>query len=121
VNFFDAEQEIPGLALEIFIGERLCEAGIWESPRTSDGFHLLREIERTPNHTRLCGQIWEIVHQTLHTFWLDVERRDDVRWTLYFDTVTSSPRRDRNLAYVLERPEDVEWRVTLTGAIAPGG
>lgn len=66
---------------------------------------------------RLCRQIWEI-DQTLHTFWLNVERVDqELQWTLYFDAIIDSPRRARNAGYAPSRAEVVEWRVTSLGKI----
>jgi hypothetical protein len=117
LNFFEPNQEISRQELESFIGERLTDASVWEAPRTSDGIRLLREVERTVALMRFCGEIWEI-DQTLHTFWLDVERVDqELKWRLYFDTIIDSPRRARNAAYALTRPEDAAWRVTLSGKI----
>jgi hypothetical protein len=121
VEFFDTQHEISNSQLESFLGDRLHEAGVWESPRSSDGISALREIERTSVRARLCGQIWEIVEQSLHAFWLDVERSaDDVRWTLYFGAIVDSPRRARNAAYALSDPGEVEWNVTLSGSFKAG-
>jgi len=104
-------------ALDVFIGERLTDAGIWRSARVSDGISAMRTVEKSQSHARFCGQIWDI-DQTLHTFWLDIESsNDDVDWTLYFDPVEDSPRHARNLVYALARPDEVDWRVTLSGRL----
>jgi hypothetical protein len=117
LDFFETNQEISRQELESFIGERLTDAGVWKAPRTSDGISLLREVERAVALVRFCGQIWQI-DQTLHTFWLDVERvEQELRWTLYFDPIIDSPRRARNAAYSVTGPEVVEWRVTVSGKI----
>jgi hypothetical protein len=123
LRLFDPESEVSRSELESFIGNRLADAGVWDA-RTSDGISLLREIERTDVLARFCGQIWSI-DQTLHTFWLDIERlRHELDWTLYFDALIDSPRAARNAGYALARPDEAEWQVTLSGRvkkIAPGG
>lgn len=105
-------------ALDWFIGSCLCEGGIWESPRTSDGIHAIeRVLERTPDILRVAGRIWEI-DQSLHTFWLQLKRNDGaVRfgWVLYFDVIESSERRARNALSNHEDAEEIEWRVKLVG------
>jgi hypothetical protein len=116
-HLFDPQTEVSRSELESFIGNRLADAGAWDAPRTSDGISVLCEIERTDFVARFCGQIWSI-DQTLHTFWLDIERsHDELGWTLYFDSLIDSPRRARNAGYALTRPDEVEWRVTLSGRL----
>jgi len=117
VNLFDGDEEASRDELALFIGERLTEAGIWESPRVSDGISTLRAVERTHCSVRFCGQIWDI-GQTLHTFWLDIEQsNNDLAWTLHFDPLIDSPRRARNIGYALAHPDEVEWRSTLSGRL----
>jgi hypothetical protein len=60
----------PRDAIELFISRVLFEAGVWSSPRTSDGIPSFRIIERGLTRLRVCGQIWQIDH-TRHLFWLD--------------------------------------------------
>lgn len=99
----------------MFIGERLTDAGVWRSARISDGIGAMRTVEKSQSHARFCGQIWDI-DQTLRTFWLDfANSNDDIEWTLYFDPIETSPRRARNLVHALARPDEVDWRVTLSG------
>jgi hypothetical protein len=107
----------PGsAALEWFIGTCLFEAGVWASPRTSDGVNAIeRVLERGLDVLRGCGTIWEI-DQSLHAFWLEIERTGDrFAWRLYYDVIASSERRARNAMSNHDRPEDLEWRATLAG------
>lgn len=100
-----------------FIGERLFEAGVWEDARVSDGISYVRVVEHAPERVRFGGLIWEITDQTVHPFWLDLERRDErVAWALYYDVVATSPRRTRDAIRVIDRAGEAEWRVTLTGS-----
>jgi hypothetical protein len=102
-------------ALESFISERLFDANVWESPRTSDGIEQLRIVEREPERLRVCGRIFAI-DQTLHCFWLDIERSDGgVTWALYFEAITESPRRERNAIATIVRHQDIVWQVALSG------
>lgn len=104
-------------ALDSFIGDRLVEAGVWESPRTSDGIVSLRVVECEPNCLCVCGRIHEI-DQTLHSFWLDLTCEASgsrVNWAVYFDPIASSPRRERNAIDTVDRAEDLDWRVALAG------
>ena len=104
-------------ALDSFIGHRLFEAGVWESPRTSDGIPHLRIVERAPRSVRACGQVYEI-DQSLRSFWLDLRREtteNDVAWSLHFDVVGSSPAEQRNAIDVCDQAEKIDWRVILTG------
>lgn len=108
--------ESPNVAvLERFIGERLAEAGIWDSTRTSDGIEQVRLIRHDPRRVSLVGRLWEI-DQTLRSFWLEVERTDGdgIAWTLYFD-VLGTARQVRNALLVHDATDEIEWRVTLTG------
>jgi len=112
VSFKEAPEE-----LDAFIGERLADAGVWRSARVSDGISALRTLEKNQSRARFCGQIWHI-DQTLHTFWLDIESSNDhIDWTLYFDPIEDSPRNARNLVHSLSRPDEVDWRVTLSGRL----
>lgn len=45
------------------------------------------------------------------------EKWTGLDWTLYFDPIEDAPRRARNLVYALSRPDEVDWRVTLSGRI----
>lgn len=103
--------------VESFISQRLFEANVWESPRTSDGIEHLRIVECEPERVRVSGRIFTI-DQTLHSSWLDIERSDrGVTWALYFDSVASSPRRARNAIDTFDQATDINWRVTLTGLL----
>jgi hypothetical protein len=105
-------------ALDWFIGSCLCEGGIWESPRTSDGINAIeRVLERGPAALRVAGRIWEI-DQSLHTFWLELKRNDGsdrFAWSLYFDVIETSARRARNALSSHEDAEEIEWRAKLMG------
>jgi hypothetical protein len=97
-------------ALDRFVGTCLTDAGLWESPRTSDGISdIVRVVERSPQRLRVSGRIWSI-DQVLHTFWLELQRApsgDDMIWCLYFDIAESSPRRTRNALDDQDRPPGV--------------
>jgi hypothetical protein len=115
VSFLETAEE-----LDVFIGERLADAAVWRSARVSDGIGVMRTVEKSQSRARFCGQIWDI-DQMLHTFWLDIESsNDDIDWTLYFDPIEDAPRRARNLVYALSRPDEVDWRVTLSGRLKVG-
>jgi hypothetical protein len=119
----------PVDALDWFVGSCLADAGLWESPRTSDGIsNIDRVIERTPDALRVCGRIWNIA-QTIHTFWLEIARDNDrFCWFLYFDIAESS-RRARNAVDNQAVPDEIEWVARIAGeatveadalAIVPG-
>ena len=115
VSFLETAEE-----LDVFIGERLADAAVWRSARVSDGIGVMRTVEKSQSRARFCGQIWDI-DQMLHTFWLDIESsNDDIDWTLYFDPIEDAPRRARNLVYALSRPDEEDWRVTLSGRLKVG-
>lgn len=101
-------------ALEHFIATALYDAGVWSS--VSDGVTPHR-IVRTPAQVRVCGRIWSIDDQVLHTFWLDVERGDEITWTLYVDPDVTAlgARRARNLLDLIAEPGEAPWVHTLTG------
>src|SRR5262249_21275634 len=101
---------------------RLAESGVWDSPRISDGIEHLRVARAAPDRLRVCGRIFEIDDQSLHSFWLDLERdpsRTGASWTLCFDVIASSPRRIHNAVDTFCRAEDIEWRIRLEGTFAP--
>lgn len=103
--------------LDAFISRRLFEAGVWSSPRTSDGLEHLRVLEWERERVSLCGRIYEI-DQTLRSFWLDVERAPSglgVTWRLAFDMVCDSPRRERNALDTRQHADELDWRVVLSG------
>jgi hypothetical protein len=106
--------------LASFISHRLHEAGVWSSPRVSDGVSSYRVVERGRDGMRLSGRIWEI-DQTEHSFCVDVEWRDGTRpeaiWRLFFDVdeTAMSPRRARLAIEAIDDPSQVPWRVALTG------
>ena len=110
--------------LEAFLGQRLLEAGEWASPRHGDGIAHLRVVRSEPSSVHICGQLF-MIDQSQRAFWLELERDGDgpgVRWTLCFDALTASPRRERNALDTCERADELSWRVTLTGrAQAQGG
>lgn len=104
-------------ALDWFIGGCLCEGGIWDHPRTSDGISAIRVFQRESDALRVAGHIWEI-DQNLHLFWLELERGavpDRFAWVLYFDAIVTSARRARNTLSDHEAPEEIEWRAKLAG------
>lgn len=116
------EENAAADKLDNFIADALYRADIWDSWSASDGVEFCRVVERNPTRVRLSGRIWEISSQTVHTFWLDLEkdvgRPDEVNWTLYFDIIPGawSPRRISTIAEVIDVPEQAEWRVALKGA-----
>ncbi len=105
-------------ALDWFIGSCLCEGGIWDNPRTSDGINAIeRLLERGPDALRVAGRIWE-TDQSLHAFWLELKREDGsdrFGWVLYFDVIETSARRARNALSNHENAEAIEWRAKLVG------
>jgi hypothetical protein len=115
----EGERGLSG-ALESFIADRLCEAGVWSSPRVSDGIASLRVVERGPDLLRVCGEVWQI-DQTRHSFWLTVtwdhEAQHRAVWALFFDVDTTgiAPRRTRHAIDLLQDPGDVAWQLALTG------
>jgi hypothetical protein len=105
--------------VERLVAGALFDAGVWTSPRESDGIQSLRVIERSPGRLRVCGKIWDI-GQTLHPFWLDIEDREasgSTEWTLHFDIDENSTgrRRARHAPDVIREPGEVSWVHTLTG------
>ena len=97
-------------ALDAFISERLCEAGVWSSPRRSDGIQRVRVLEFESACVRVCGWIYEI-DQTSHSFWLDLQREasgTSVSWALYFNAIASTPRGTRNAIDLHDRAEQLE-------------
>jgi hypothetical protein len=108
--------------LESFVAHCLADAGVWSSPRESDGVSSYRVVERGHTRLRACGKIWEI-DQTQHVFWVDVEwdrGTSQVVWTLFFDVDDRAltPRRARHAADVVMDPGEVGWRTTLSGRAA---
>jgi hypothetical protein len=116
------EENAAADKLERFIEDVLDRAGVWDSWSGSDGVEFCRVVECNPTRVRLSGRISEITSQTVHTFWLDLERDmgqpEEVNWTLYFDIIPGawSPRRISTIAEAIEAPEQAEWRVALKGA-----
>ena len=82
----------------------LHEAGVWDSPRVSDGIIYTRMVK-----AGVCGRLYEI-DQTLHAFWLE---REGPTWRLYYDVIASSPRRARNAIDEHDDPTEIEWRFVL--------
>lgn len=116
--FSNEREAIDGL--DLFISHRLFEAGVWKSPRTSDGITRVRVVESEPERMSICGRIYSI-DQELHSFWLDLERDalgDFVSWALFFDVVADSPRRARDAIDCYDHANEIDWRVTLTGPSA---
>ena len=106
-------------ALDRFISERLAEAGVWPSPRTSDGLMTLRVVEREPERVRVCGSIYEI-SQELHPFWLDLAASPSpgwLEWILHFDLDGLSPRHRRDAIFLAARAEELDWVTVLSGSI----
>ncbi|HKQ73725.1 MAG TPA: hypothetical protein VJ810_08375 [Blastocatellia bacterium] len=115
------QEDAPTDKLRSFIEDVLYQAGVWESPRMSDGISSWRLVESDPSRVRLCGRIYEI-SQEVYPFWLDLardkERHEQVNWTLYFDFAFAplNPRRSAMVTEVIDVPEQAEWRVALMGA-----
>jgi hypothetical protein len=116
------EEGAAAYKLEVFIADALHRADIWDSWSASDGVEFCRVVECNPTRVRLSGRIYEISSQTVHTFWLDLERDvgrpEQVNWTLYFDIIPGfwSPRRISMAAEVIDVPEQAEWQFALKGA-----
>jgi len=106
-------------ALEWFVGSCLFEGGVWDSPRISDGIHSIDQVfERGADALRVRGRVWEIVDQTLHTFWLETKRDgtgDRFAWIVYFDVAETSARRVETVLNSHHKAEEIEWRATLAG------
>lgn len=111
-------------ALDAFVSACLCDAGVWATPRESDGIPTVdRVLERGPARLRVCARIYTI-DQTLHPFWLEVERDpsgERATWILYLDVVERSERQAQRALATCDRPEDLAWRVILAGEAAPLG
>ncbi len=88
----------------------------WPRPSVSDGVTPYR-IVRITARVRVCGRIWSIDDQVLHTFRLDVERGDEITWTLYVDPDVTAlgARRARNILDLIAGPGEAPWVHTLTG------
>jgi hypothetical protein len=116
------EEDAAAYKLEVFIADALYRADIWDLWSASDGVEFCRVVECNPTRVRLSGRISEISSQTVHTFWLDLERDvgrpEEVNWTLYFDIIPGawSPRRISTIAEAIHAPEQAEWQVTLKGS-----
>jgi hypothetical protein len=110
--------------LEAFIGAQLAQNSIWSSPRCSDGVSSCFVVADIESRLCVCGRIWEIDDQTLHTFWLEVEAEPTtpscVSWTLRYDAkaTSSKARRLAETPGAMDRPDQLEWRHTLTGSAA---
>ncbi len=111
-------------ALEQAVASCLHAAGVWTSPRRSDGVPWYRAVERTDARVRVCGRLFTI-GQVEYMFWLDVERspdnEKDGRVTLWFDADVSalSPRAGRSILELLRDPADIAWKVNVPGWILP--
>lgn len=104
-------------ALDWFLASCLCEGGIWDRPRTSDGISAIRVLERGPDTLRVAGHIWEI-NQSLHAFRLELERTDladRFGWVLHFDVIETSARRARDALSNHQSAAEIEWRAKLEG------
>ena len=103
-------------SLERFVAGLLAEAGIWRSPRVSDGVQGATWA-REPGRLRVRGRIFT-VEQRLHQLWLELvdEGGGRVGWALYFDPPASSSRRGRHAIEAADRAEDVAWSGHLVGA-----
>ncbi len=119
---FDLDStENPHRVLEDIVTRVLYRRDVWEWG-ASDGLVSYRVTEHSPTRVRLRGKIIEITKQTLHAFWLDVDRDDAapgrLHWTLYFDIDPTglSERRVRNLIDAIDEPGQIAWRTTLRGS-----
>jgi hypothetical protein len=80
----------------------------------------LRVVEHGATEARIAGNIWDIC-QSLHAFWLELERQnpesDELQWSFYFDAVPGprGPRRIDLVAEAIDRADQTEWRVVVTG------
>ena len=81
-----SQEDMSGL--EDFVAACLCAAGVWKSPRVSDGLASSRSLLNKPDCVQLCGRIYEIDDQKLHPFFLSVTREAErVRWELRYDFI----------------------------------
>ena len=119
-RLFEPEEDLRE-SLERAIAGALFDGGVWSSPRQSDGVASYRVIEQSPSRIRICGKIWTI-DQTLHLFYVDVERRDGAdgpgwHWDLHFDIdIASSGKGATNRGMdAIRAPDDVTWVVNLSG------
>jgi hypothetical protein len=100
-----------------FVSQRLFEAGVWPSPRTSDGVLYVRTVEDEVDTMRLCGLIYRI-EQTVHAFWLELAAGTspgEVAWSLWFELVGGSAQKQRNAIDLASRTDELEWEVALAG------
>jgi hypothetical protein len=114
-----AERRTPADELERFLGEALHAAGVWSSPRDSDGVHARAFDALADGGLQVRGQIWTVEDQVLHSVWLVfepvAESAGKLRWTLYFDVDAPSPRKRRDAWDLAARPEDITWHTTIHG------
>lgn len=110
----------PKLELEEILTRCAQEAAAWSAWQGSDGISSLRVLECDAEHARICGRVWEISKQTIHTFFFDVARRGSREdWTLYFDidATSTTERRARQAADLITDPSDFTWVVVRSGSI----
>jgi hypothetical protein len=106
--------------LEAFVATALHHAGVWASPRVTDGISQCRVAHRDHGRAPLVARIWEI-DQTQHVLWLDLHLDGDCgRWTLRYDP-EGSPRRVRDAFDSVSNAADNAWRVTLSGELTIRG
>lgn len=116
-TLFELEPHAGAYALEIFISDRLYEAGIWGQYQSSDGIVHIRVLEAEFDRLRICGRIYEI-DSTLHPFWLELERPPSgttISWMLYLDVVAQTLRHSLDAILLFDRASDLTWRVSLAG------
>ena len=105
--------------LDWFVGHCLTDSDVWDRGRTSDGINSFgRVFEHDHDGVCLWGRIWELAHQTLHTFWLEVKRDgtgDRFAWFLYLDVAEGSARRQQAALDRHDDAEDIQWRVKIAG------
>lgn len=92
---------------------------LWHSPRVSDGVGHVHVRARSSTHLDCTGRIWAISDgpcNTLHAFWLIIDRRrTGFTWRLRFD-LDDTQRRARMYTESIEAVDDpstLRWRHTL--------
>lgn len=97
--------------LDDFVAARLAAAGVWESPRISDGMVYLRVLHAAPSSVLVCGRIYEI-DQSLHAFIFEAKLEGALmHWRIGYDR--NAPK--RMPIEVCEHFELSEWKFVLEG------
>lgn len=114
-TLFDVEASADD-GLEMFIGTRLFDARHWASSRELDGIADIRILETSRTRLRLLAKLWDF-DGGKHVFGLDLELESDdmIAWVVSFEIAGGETRKRRNLYYLVDHSDEIEWTIRLTG------